>query len=142
MKNRAKCKICQTIIQSFHSTDYQECSCGEIAVDKGDAFICYANDFNNFLRVDDEGNEIIVKIIDKSAESAPSEHSESETENKPHKAPPTKQEIIKIIQGNIESVERLPEEAMNTYLTQYDYLSLLFLLLSIFKVDLPDEPTP
>ena len=66
MKNRAKCKLCGDVIESFHSYDYVACRCGEIAVDGGmDNFRCIANDFGNFLRVDDEGNEIVVKVVEK-----------------------------------------------------------------------------
>ena len=55
MKNRAKCKLCNSIIESFHRHDYVTCACGEIAVDGGlDYFKVIARDYANFLRIDDE----------------------------------------------------------------------------------------
>ena len=65
MRNRAKCKLCQSTIESFHPTDLVLCKCGEISVDAGEGLKCAAKSWENFLRVDDEGNEIIVKVESK-----------------------------------------------------------------------------
>jgi hypothetical protein len=35
LRNRARCKLCNDIIESLHRHDYQTCSCGEIMVDGG-----------------------------------------------------------------------------------------------------------
>ncbi len=54
MKNRAKCKKCHSVLESFHEFDYITCKCGEIAISGGNQKLeCYANDWSNFLRVDD-----------------------------------------------------------------------------------------
>ena len=66
MKNRAKCRLCGDILESFHETDYVKCSCEEISIYGGrQSYKAAAKDFKNFLRIDDEGNEIEVKWIDK-----------------------------------------------------------------------------
>jgi len=122
MKNRAKCKLCNSIIESFHRYDYVTCSCGEIAVDGGNEYFkASAGDFNNFLRVDDEGNEIVVTLVEKG------QSQEDE------KTKPTKDELIKILDSMISNIESLPQEAMLCNITNYDYCSLLILLSSIFK---------
>jgi len=68
MRNRAKCKLCNDIIESVHHHDYISCKCGEIAVDGGQHYCrCSAKSWENFIRIDDEGNEIIPKIVEKSS---------------------------------------------------------------------------
>lgn len=135
MKNRAKCKLCNTIIESFHSTDYVICKCDEIAVDGGDALLCYAKDFSNFLRVDDEGNEIIVK------EKVP-ETTKSSTElsgrQGPYlvneqKPPTPRDELIKELEGMIQTIENLPERALYQPVTQCELASVLMLLSAILR---------
>lgn len=121
MKNRAKCKLCQSIIESFHPSDYVMCKCGEIAVDGGDALRCIARDWDNFLRVDDEGNEIIVKI--------------DGVDVKPlyNEGKPTREDLIKMLDEMIKNIEALPSHAMSAPVTHYDLVSSLILISSIFK---------
>ena len=122
MKNRAKCRLCNSIIESFHSHDYVECKCGEIAVDAGDGMRCYARDFSNFLRVDDERNEIIPKVIAKD---------DGEKKEEPPKL--SKEDLVKMLDEMVENIERLPTQSMTAPITHYDFVSLLLLLSSIFK---------
>lgn len=128
MKNRAKCKKCHSIIESFHSTDYVLCKCGEIAIDGGEALLCYAIDFSNFLRVDDEGREIIVSLKGSNVKQL---YTESKM--------PTKQELLSHLKDMIDTYERLPEMAKYSPITHYDHLSLLLLLSAIFRADCKDE---
>ena len=66
MRNRAKCKLCNTIIESFHQHDYVKCKCDEIAVDGGpDGCRVMAKNWDNFLRVDDSGKEYPIKVKEK-----------------------------------------------------------------------------
>lgn len=69
MRNRAKCKLCNSIIESFHSHDYVSCDCDEISVDGGSDFMrASAKNWENFIRIDEEDNEIPVKVIEKETE--------------------------------------------------------------------------
>lgn len=124
MKNKAKCKLCETVIESFHAEDYVTCKCGEIFVDGGDSFHCGANLWCNFLRVDDEGNEIIPKIQEKENKK-PIE--------KLHK--PTKKELLDMLDEMIKSIESLPSQAMTLPINHYDFCSLLLLLSSILHTE-------
>lgn len=126
MRNRAKCNICKSIIESFHSTDYVECKCGEISVDGGLAMKCAAKNFDNFLRVDDEDHEIIPKIKSRSDDVKP-------LDNGTHK--PSKDELLKMLDDMIENIERLPNYAMTTPIDHYDLLSALLLLSALFRAD-------
>ena len=58
MRNRAKCRLCNDIIESKHRHDYVSCSCREISVDGGSDYhrACFKNR-ENFICIDDEGNE-------------------------------------------------------------------------------------
>lgn len=125
MKNRAKCKLCQSVIESFHSTDYVICKCGHIALDGGDAMRCFAKDWNNFLRVDDNDNEIPVQVKGEEANAfdAPS-------------TKPTRKELIEMLDSMIKNIENLPQAAMTAPITHYDFVSALLLLSEIAKSDL------
>lgn len=117
MRNIAKCKKCLSVIESFHSKDYVECKCGEIAVDGGEALRCAARDFANFLRVDDEGNEIVVKVKDA--------HEPMEK--------PSLNEMISMLDDMIKGIENLPREGLFSPVTQADLASALLLVSSILR---------
>ena len=122
MKNRAKCKLCKDVIESFHRHDYVSCSCGEISIDGGqDQYGASARDWANFLRVDDEGNEIIPKVVDK----------ELETIDVVEEPKISRQAKIDMLKSMAESIERLPQNAMTLPITHYDHLSLIILLHTI-----------
>lgn len=130
MRNRAKCKLCSSIIESFHPTDLVMCKCGEISVNDGAGMRCSADNWNNFLRVDDEGNEIVVSIArsfsdDKEAAAiAPIPASR-----------PTKKELLDMLDEMVKNIEALPQNAMSQPITHYDFASALLLLSSILRAD-------
>ena len=121
MRNRAKCKLCHNIIESMHSTDLVLCSCGEISVDKGEGLWCAARHWDNFLRVDDDGKEFVIKVED------------DNQVNVKHNL--TRKEILERIQGSIEAFERLPNEAMMQPASNYDVVSVLSLMHACFKAE-------
>lgn len=120
MKNIAKCKLCNEIIESMHSTDFVECKCGQISVYGGSSLKCGAKDWKNFFRLDDDGNEISVT---------------QEEDNDLSSNRLTKFELMDQLKRFIESIERLPPHAMSAPTTHYDLYSLAALVLSIFKSD-------
>lgn len=124
MRNRAKCKLCQSTIESFHDLDYVACKCSEISVSGGSKMECAARSWENFLRVDDLGNEIIIKVKEKLSEER------SETISKP-----SKKDLINILEEMIKNIENLPQIAMSTPINHYDFVSALLLLSSIFKAE-------
>lgn len=129
MKNRAKCKLCNDIIESFHRYDYVTCKCGEISVDGGqDSFICIYKNKENFLRIDDEGNTIIPKFVEKEDEVI-------KTEDEINLSKDKRQNIIDNIDNLIKMIEGLPKHVMDLPITHYDYVSLLMLLSSLAKID-------
>lgn len=143
MRNRAKCKLCNDIIESFHSHDFVFCKCKEIFVDGGTN--CYrsgASDYSNFMRVDDEGLEIEVRVVD-SADAMKKEENDSvhaipekqSNQDIPQSTlPPTKEELLHMFDDFIKTYEDLPEQAMRLPINHYDHLSLMMLIRSIVKV--------
>ena len=128
MRNRAKCKLCKTIIESVQYADYVVCKCGEIGLDGGgEKFSVYANDFHNILRIDDEGNEITVTV----------KEGPVPTDTKPPK--PNKDELLLLMDEMIKNIENLPPNAMHTYVTHYDLCSALLLISSILRADCKEE---
>ena len=122
MKNKAKCKLCGDMIESWFKGDLRPCKCGEIAVDGGDAMYAMARDWRNFLRVDDEGNEIEVKV---EGEVKPIELEE--------RKPMTKEEMLENLESIIRSYDNMPENALYGPVTHYDMQVALMLILEIFK---------
>lgn len=120
MRNRAKCKLCGDIIESMHSTDLQACKCGHIYVDGGNSMVCGSYDWNNFLRVDDEGNEIVVTVQEKENQ-IPVEYSTKLT----------KKDMLDMLDEMRKNIENLPANAMMTPITHADFCSLLIVLSAI-----------
>jgi len=124
MKNRAKCKLCQSIIESFYETDYVECKCCNISVSGGLRMECAAIDWTNFIRVDDQGNEIIPKVIEKAKEDVKQLYNEEK---------PSKEKLLEMLDEMIKSYENLPDNAKYSPVNHYDMLSVLLLVSSILR---------
>jgi len=116
MRNRAKCRKCGSVIESFHPTDFILCKCEEIAVDGGEALRCYARDWGNFLRVDDEGNEIVptIRNIDNPSDEEPHYNDNSEA-----------LEALKLM---IDSYLKLPQEVMMHPATNADFCNVMMIV--------------
>lgn len=125
MRNRARCRKCRDILESFHRYDFVMCSCGSISISGGDyAFECAAKDFNDFLRIDDNGNEIEVKFQNKDSPVT------QETISKP-----SRETILASINDMKSQIEKMPEEALRMPLNHYDFISLLSLLSFMLQAD-------
>ncbi len=122
MKNRAKCMLCGDVIESFHATDYIMCKCGEISLYGGDAMRCGAKNWDNFRRIDDEGNEIVV-VVKEEREKILSEN------------PSTikRADLIKEVENMIRVIENLPSHAQHQPVSQWDHCCLLILLHSVLR---------
>lgn len=129
MRNRAKCKKCKSLLESFHEFDYVECECKEISISGGNVrFECYARDFSNFLRVDDLGMEIRVKIKDEKICEEVLESVENMEKEKPKR-----EELLEMLSNLIENMETLPPQAMSANVTHYDMWSALKIIEAILK---------
>jgi len=124
MKNRAKCKLCYSIIESFHLHDHVSCKCGEISITGGtQEYTAMAKQWSNFLRVDDQGNEIIVTVKDE----------EKPDEQPLYKEKLSREDKLKMLDEMIKSYENLPTHALNNPITGYDLVSALLLVKSLLE---------
>lgn len=75
------------------------------------------------MEIDDQGNEIVLNShIELSGISG-------------ELGKPNKKELIALLDEMIKNVENLPQGAMLSPVTHYDYVSLMILLSSILKVE-------
>lgn len=125
LRNRAKCKLCNSILESFHRYDYVECDCGEISISGGnDIHECYAKDWNNFLRLDDKDKVITVIVKEDISSLKP----EPEAVSKP-----SRDELLEMLDTMIKSIEDLPDHAKTSPISHWDYVSGLILLSEILR---------
>lgn len=112
--NKAKCLVCNDVIESLTESDAIVCTCGEISVMGGDAMQCAARNWSNFLRIDADGNEIVPAV----------------------EQPTRRQDLINELHRLIDSYDALPDRALAMPVTHYDLASSLRLLCAIL-----DEPS-
>lgn len=126
MRNRAKCALCEDIIESKDQHDYVTCKCGEIAVDGGQAYWRQmAQHADNFLRLDDNDN-VVERVPEKEVNT-------QEILKEISKPAPTKDELLEHLKDLLERVQNMPEHAKTISINHYDFESLLILVLAIFK---------
>lgn len=116
MKNRAKCKLCKSVIESFLENDFVACQCGEISIKGGSQkFYCEALHWENFLRIDDQGNEIIVQVQDKN--------------NQPLELTDLFEELDLMTSYH----ENMPDAVRLSFVNYYDFYSALLIIQNILK---------
>lgn len=151
MRNRAKCRLCGEIIESFAVGDYITCKCGEIGVHGGPIkFECAVrSDWGNFVRIDDNDKEVEITVKDKSTirknqmvEEIPTSKESLHVEKGPDVKPlykdkdrPTKEYLLNELERMIALIEGLPQGAMLQPVTHYDLASALILISSILRSD-------
>jgi hypothetical protein len=124
MRNRAKCRKCKEVIESFYLNDYVACKCGEISVEGGNMhYKASAIDWKNFIRVDDEDNEIEITLQEKEVSQEPPE--------KPFNL--KKPQLIEMLHEMSKSFENLPANATSAPATNADMAAMLMILTEIFK---------
>ena len=116
MRNRAKCKLCNSIIESFHEFDRITCQCDEISITGGQVrYECSSKNWNNFVRIADDDSEINVTVQD---------------QPKPEimEIAKDKDYYLSLVSEMIAAIDHLPEQAKYSACTQMDYQSLLYLI--------------
>lgn len=125
MRNRAKCKLCKEILQSFHLYDFVHCKCGEISISGGESqYQCAAKNWENFLRLDDNDNEIGVKVKDEKKQ-------EPIKEEIGHKM--NRKQLLEMFESMLKNIEELPKYVMQTPVNHYDFYTYLSAILVILK---------
>lgn len=124
MRNRAKCKLCNNIIESFTILDVIECKCREIEIWGGNQKLgCAAKNWSNFLRIDDHEREIPIKV-------------QAKEDVKPLDMPkPGKSEMLEMLDEMVKSYENLPKNVLEGFATNQDVGSILMLLSAILRAE-------
>lgn len=114
MRNRAKCKLCEEIIESLKG-ERVSCKCKQIEIeaDETGEYIAHVYDWAHFLRVNDDGSEVPVKILDDV------------------KQPET--DVLFEIEQRMKDFERLPWEAGLQPMTQTDMNVIHIFLVKIIQ---------
>lgn len=153
MRNRAKCRLCLEIIESFHENDYVSCQCDEIAISGGKVkYYTFAKDWSNFIRIDENDKELNVRIENENNTNAGLSdegssgnssnlgfHGNSDLEQSDIEMPGfhperiKKEEALQMLDLMIKQIEELPEPAMRTYVNHYDLYSFMVLVNSLFR---------
>lgn len=136
MRNRAKCRLCGDIIESYHKHDFVACSCKEISVDGGcDSPIGHAKNFINYLSIDDSGAEFPVEPLESLESSKKSTKQEEKDEKIKEEEPekPTRSDLLQELNLMIKNIENLPSHVMTLPINHYDFCSALLLLSAILR---------
>jgi hypothetical protein len=127
MRNRAKCKLCQSIIESFLPDEIIYCKCGEIAVCDGPALRMWPFGSPHFLRVDDVGNEIVVSHKEKDGESDGDKQTNRPNEHR------SKADLIKDFENAIEYIDKAPNHEQYSFVTNAALCHYMKALVNILK---------
>lgn len=134
MRNRAKCKLCEEVIESLHRNDFVSCKCGEIAIDGGlDYLRSVARDYSNFLRVDDEGSERPVAYVNKNPTDGQVDKVAEEEPKHVLSRADKMRELERFFDH--ENFDRLPDYQKYSFVTNAQFQSLGLLLISILRDD-------
>lgn len=119
MRHRAKCRLCSTVIE-VNAGENIQCACGEIHIDRTNSKTMYgAVDYENMIAIDEDGDEHPINVVERMDRQA-----------EPDNRSDTPQFALDQL---IERIEGLPQHAMQSFITHYDYLSLLYLLKALAK---------
>lgn len=135
MRNRAKCRLCGDIIESFYRADYVTCKCDEISVVGGlEVLECGAKNWENFIRIDDEGNEIVVKVQeDKVLKEWAASVNEWAQKKLIEPSTNRKAELINMLDEMAQKIEDLPLDAALAPVSHTDLVSLILIISAIFR---------
>lgn len=130
--NRAKCALCNDIVQSCFSYDEAVCICGEVHVKGGElqGFKASSGNWANILVVDDVGNRICTDKDDGNGDNEEGARSEM-----PSQAVlgVTKEELIDAFADNLASIEKLPNHVLDSFVTTRDFLNCMLIIVNILR---------
>lgn len=128
MRNRAKCKLCGEIIESFLRHDYVTCKCGEISIDGGSYYWhCGARDPNNFVRIDDADQEVPIKWMENG------EMSDGSTTMIEPKI--SRKDLLEMFEEMTNRLDQLPQHVKQMSPTNADLYSFMLVLSQLLRSD-------
>jgi hypothetical protein len=139
MRNRAKCKVCGDILESFHEHDWVSCKCAEISICGGNIRLeCAAKDWKNFLRVDDLDHIIVPKVVQKDAEKLQQDDNAITLQSDR----PDFKEKLDMLKSMVNHFEELPKHVMESPINHYDFYSMALVIISLLEQLDPQPSSP
>lgn len=126
-RNRAKCKLCSSIIESHFEGDVAVCACGAITVFGGESMDMAPFGSPNFMRVDDLGNEVLVQYRDIQADK------QSEEDMNHHQEYTSYKEAVNELQRLIDADEHFVKNGDDSPIRRCDLLQYMNRIINIFN---------
>lgn len=129
MRNRAKCKLCDDIIESVNTHDYMTCKCGEISIDGGNSsgyWRSRAANPENLIRLNDDDTVFIPK---------PKEIEEEAPPPAPIKKTRTRQDLLEELDEMTKHMDDLPPNALYAPLTHADLAMIINIIKLVLKAE-------
>lgn len=136
---RAKCKLCNNIIEIKNRIDMFSCPCGEITIDfiTAQLHASIKTDKTNLLFVDDDDNEIVTKTLDsenvawidgKSIVDPKEKEMMNEDVNLG-----SRRELLSMIDALIHNIDSMPNQGRFAPVTHSDFAEILSLVAALFR---------
>ena len=138
MRNRAKCKLCNDIIESTATYHFVTCKCGQISIDGGPSEYrrCLAHDWANFVYLDDDETERPLKV--QKLEENPKDQVASEKakdSDKESVVTGKRAELMEVLKETLKNSENLPPHVRSSFVTYADLDGLVSLIYAILRED-------
>lgn len=133
MRNRAKCKKCDAVIESLYTGELVSCYCGEIEVydgpqDNPNDLKSRAYDYANFIRIDDDNKEHEVRF---------EEGGKLKTVDRSGK--PSAQEIMDVLKSRIDHYDHLPSQVQYSHVVYSDLIDILRCLVALHRLSFEEK---
>ena len=136
MRNRAKCKLCNDIIESKHIGEFVTCKCGQISIDGGPSEYrrCLAHDWANFVYLDDDDKERPIKVhkLEQDPKDKVTEEKAKESKEET-KIPGKRGELMEVLKETLRNSENLPAHVKSSFVTYSDLDGLVSLIYAILR---------
>ncbi len=134
---KAKCKLCNNIIEIKNRVDMFSCPCGEITIDyiTTQLHACIKTDKTNLMFVDDEGNEIMTKPLE-TEDVAWIDGKNIDELSRPLGEDfniGNRRELLSMLDAMILQIDSLPQPAKFAPVTHSDFSELLTLIAALFR---------
>ena len=136
MRNRAKCKLCDDIIESKQTWDFVTCKCGEISIDGGPSEHrrCLAHNWCNFVYLDDDDTErpLTIRKLEENPKDQVAEEKADESDKECVVAG-KRDELMGVLRETLKNSESLPPHVRSSFVTYADLDGLVSLIYAILK---------
>ena len=125
MRNRARCRLCQEVIESKVMNEWITCKCEEITINGGtELFAAKAKHIENFLRIDDDGNIIVPPVTNNSIPD------QKELDITPTQS---RKDLLDGLKDIVRTYDNMPPHAMHSFVTNVELQTFMLYVIGIFE---------